>query len=74
MIKALQHPFFSSYPPPTAPVNLPKPKAELAPRAVILGDIQETPVRTGSSDAGGKRKVDSPATSTAPGVRRRLFG
>lgn len=62
---ALHHRFFTSLPRPTPPQQLPKPMAELKPRAV--------PPMPGPTDS-AKRKMISPAEGeTGRSVARKLF-
>ncbi|ORX37204.1 kinase-like domain-containing protein [Kockovaella imperatae] len=71
--QALQHRFFSVLPRPTAPRLLPKPKAELRPRALAPDEFTGKPrVENGNSM---KRKAESPAVEPSDGKRvaRRLF-
>ncbi|WRT67998.1 uncharacterized protein IL334_004973 [Kwoniella shivajii] len=54
-LQALHHRFFSSYPKPTPPVSLPKPLAELRPRALAPDETEGKPTLGGM-----KRKAESP--------------
>lgn len=63
-IRALQHIFFSTYPRPTAPRALPKPTAELRPRALAPDEVQGKPTLNGV-----KRKAESPR-SMSPSTKR----
>ena len=74
-IKALHHPFFSSPPRPTPPIKLPKPLAELRPRALAPDETKGKPIL--SKEKGiVKRKAESPGqlTPDTRKVSRRLFG
>ncbi|KAK4688291.1 cyclin-dependent kinase 7, partial [Tremellales sp. Uapishka_1] len=74
--EALQHRFFSSYPRPTAPISLPKPLAELRPRAIPPDEIIGKPILTDSGNGAMKRRAESPdgAGLRERKVARRLFG
>jgi cyclin-dependent kinase 7 len=67
-MQALSHRFFTSYPLPTAPRQLPKPLAELRPRTLAPDETQ------GKAGTALKRKAESP-NSALPGKRvaRKLF-
>ncbi|WVQ85000.1 hypothetical protein IAT38_007164 [Cryptococcus sp. DSM 104549] len=70
---ALKHPFFTSYPPPTAPKALPKPLAELRPRALAPDETQGKPLLSapnGSEFNTMKRKAESPHNGNS--VARKL--
>lgn len=69
--QALNHQFFSSYPRPTAPKALPKPLAELRPRALAPDETQGKPLLNSTGTGAMKRKAESPAE--AKSVARRLF-
>ncbi|WWC88447.1 uncharacterized protein L201_003358 [Kwoniella dendrophila CBS 6074] len=58
--KSLEHRFFSSYPRPTPPISLPKPLAELRPRAIAPDEIQGKPVLDSAGSGAMKRKAESP--------------
>ncbi|OCF57022.1 CMGC/CDK/CDK7 protein kinase [Kwoniella mangroviensis CBS 10435] len=58
--KALEHRFFSSYPRPTPPASLPKPLAELRPRALAPDETQGKPALKSSGSGAMKRKAESP--------------
>lgn len=72
--QALHHRYFTSLPRPTPPIKLPKPLAELAPRALAPDETQGKPLlKDGSS--GEKRKAESPRQlgKEEKKVARRLF-
>lgn len=69
--KALLHSFFTSYPPPTPPIALPKPLAELRPRELAPDEVQGKPLLTSGAGQGLKRKAESPRTSHS--VSRKLI-
>ncbi|KAK8858786.1 hypothetical protein IAR55_003016 [Kwoniella newhampshirensis] len=59
--QALQHRFFSSYPRPTPPIALPKPLAELRPRALAPDETKGKPFLGSEGGSGAmKRKAESP--------------
>ena len=65
-LQALRHPYFSSMPRPTAPKKLPKPVAELRPRAIAPDEVQGKPLASG----GMKRKAESPVPESG-GINHR---
>lgn len=79
MLQALYHRFFTSLPKPTAPAKLPKPLAELRPRALAPEELDGKPevkVDDGTT-AGIKRKAAAPPEDgmgrNGDKVARRLF-
>jgi cyclin-dependent kinase 7 len=72
--QALQHRFFTSLPRPTPPAKLPKPLAELAPRALAPDETQGKPLLKVAGSA-EKRKAESPRPldKEEKKVARRLF-
>ena len=72
--QALHHRFFTSLPRPTPPIRLPKPLAELAPRALAPDETQGKPLLKVEGSA-EKRKAESPRKldKEEKKVARRLF-
>ncbi|WVW84924.1 hypothetical protein I302_106960 [Kwoniella bestiolae CBS 10118] len=68
--KALEHRFFSSYPRPTPPTSLPKPLAELRPRALAPDETQGKPALSAAGPGAMKRKAESPQSGRS--VARKL--
>lgn len=66
---ALHHPWFHSAPAPTRPGLLPKPTAELAPRALPPAEFMQP---DGQGPGGRKRKADPNGGERK--VARKLFG
>ncbi|KAJ9104565.1 hypothetical protein QFC21_002063 [Naganishia friedmannii] len=79
--QALDHPFFREEPRPTPPIMLPKPLAELRPRALAPEELNGKPMVIGNgADAGNGKKRKAPSPADAQGVSgagrnvaRRLF-
>ncbi|KAI9634745.1 kinase-like domain-containing protein [Dioszegia hungarica] len=67
--EALAHGFFTSLPRPTPSLNLPKPLAELRPRALAPDETRGKPLTSG----GTKRKAESPTVERHRSVARKLF-
>ncbi|WVO18066.1 hypothetical protein L204_105764 [Cryptococcus depauperatus] len=68
---ALHHSYFTSSPSPTPPLSLPKPLAELRPRALAPDETKGKPLLDSAEMGKGlKRKAESPRTSE--GVSRKL--
>lgn len=74
--QALDHPFFQEDPRPTPPIMLPKPLAELRPRALAPEELNGKPIENGAGNM-KKRKAPSPGdaqgVSGGRNVARRLF-
>ncbi|KAJ9115113.1 hypothetical protein QFC22_005443 [Naganishia vaughanmartiniae] len=74
--QALDHPFFREDPRATPPIMLPKPLAELRPRALAPEELNGKPIENGAGN-GKKRKAPSPGdaqgVSGGRNVARRLF-
>ncbi|EIW67721.1 hypothetical protein TREMEDRAFT_33381 [Tremella mesenterica DSM 1558] len=72
---ALHHEYFTAFPRPTPPIKLPKPLAELRPRALAPDETQGKPILSGTENGVVKRKAESPSSLGLDGKRiaRRLF-
>ncbi|KAJ9100049.1 hypothetical protein QFC20_005573 [Naganishia adeliensis] len=74
--EALHHTFFSEEPRPTPPAILPKPLAELRPRALAPEELNGKPIEKAGAGQTKKRKAPSPEDAQGRGdrnVARRLF-
>lgn len=69
------HRYFKALPAPTPPASLPKPTAELRPRAIAPDEVNGKPPLGESGDGNLKRKAELPDENGLSGrkVARKLF-